>query len=78
MGGLISIVSRVAFEAVDSKLRSLADPYGSALWPSALVLAQGLAAYDLKGKQVLELGAGCGLASLVVSAPTLDPIKDIL
>lgn len=59
-------------QAVDSSLRPLADPYGSALWPSALVLAQGLAAYELSGKQVLELGAGCGLASLVVGRPRVS------
>lgn len=42
-------------------------PYGFLLWESAVALAQHLAARrdQLRGKQVLELGAGVGLAGLV-------------
>lgn len=42
-------------------------PYGFLLWESAVVLAQQLVADGtaLRGKQVLELGAGVGLAGLV-------------
>jgi len=46
------------------------DPYGAALWPSGQVLAQAVAAYAKvmpKGASMLELGAGCGLATLVAA-----------
>ena len=42
-----------------------APPYGRVLWPSAHHAASLLAARPLAGVQVLELGAGCGLVSLV-------------
>ena len=46
-----------------------ADPYGMAVWPAAQVLGQAAAAYGLKSKSeltALELGCGCGLASLAL------------
>lgn len=36
------------------------------VWPSARVLALGMASHGLAGKRVLEIGAGLGLASLVM------------
>ena len=49
--------------------RGLLDPYGMAIWPSALVLAQAVAAYVTPNpdQRILELGAGCGLASLTAA-----------
>ena len=43
-------------------------PYGSALWPSAIALAHELAARELGGKRILELGAGTGLPGIVAAA----------
>lgn len=44
-------------------------PYGVALWPAAIALAHELAdrADQLRGKTVLELGAGTGLPGLVAA-----------
>lgn len=44
-------------------------PYGVALWPSAIALASEMEARatELRGKTVLELGAGTGLPGLVAS-----------
>lgn len=44
-------------------------PYGVALWPAAIALAHDLAfrADDLRGKAVLELGAGTGLPGIVAA-----------
>ena len=44
-------------------------PYGVALWPAAIALAHELAARAdaLRGKRVLELGAGTGLPGLVAA-----------
>lgn len=45
-------------------------PYGAALWPAALALAHDLAgrAAALRGRAVLELGAGCGLPGIAAAA----------
>lgn len=45
-------------------------PYGVALWPSAIALASELASQgaELKGKTVLELGAGTGLPGIVAAS----------
>jgi methyltransferase-like protein 23 len=53
------------FHAVADRL-----PYGVALWPSAIVLAREVAARadELRGKRVLELGAGTGLPGIVAAA----------
>lgn len=70
-----------AIEAPESSVD--VDPYGMALWPAAQVLAQVVAAYgealmasSAPGNQprVLELGAGCGLASLTAAAVGLDVV----
>jgi predicted nicotinamide N-methyase len=42
-------------------------PYWAELWPSALALADVVAARDLRGLDVLELGCGLGLPSLVAA-----------
>jgi predicted nicotinamide N-methyase len=62
-------------------LNQYADPLGEAaragispatwplfgqVWPSARVLALAMNDYELRGKRVLEIGAGLGLASLVI------------
>jgi predicted nicotinamide N-methyase len=39
-------------------------PYWAELWPSGVALAHAVAALDLRGSRVLELGAGLGLPSL--------------
>ena len=40
-------------------------PYWAELWPSGVVLAERIAAMDLAGRRVIELGCGLGLPSLV-------------
>ncbi|AMK78484.1 MULTISPECIES: class I SAM-dependent methyltransferase [Methylomonas] len=62
-------------------LQQYADPLGEAelagissaswslfgkVWPSARVLALAMHSFDLVGKRILEIGAGLGLASLVI------------
>ena len=42
-------------------------PYWAELWPSAHVLAGHLAARDLRGRRVVELGCGVGLPSVVAA-----------
>ena len=42
-------------------------PYWAELWPSGVALAQHVAARDLRGARVLELGAGLGLPSLAAA-----------
>ena len=42
-------------------------PYWAELWPSALVLAQSIAARDLDGLRVIELGCGVGLPAIVAA-----------
>ena len=47
-------------------------PYWAELWPSGLALARVAASLDLRGKRVLELGAGLGVPSLVAAAGGAD------
>jgi len=42
-------------------------PYWAELWPSALVLADELAATDLRDRRVLELGCGLGLPAVAAA-----------
>jgi methyltransferase-like protein 23 len=43
-------------------------PYGAMLWPASIALAQELlAGDDLRGKRVLELGAGTGIPGIVAA-----------
>eukprot|EP00438_Fugacium_kawagutii_P024376 Skav213352 [mRNA] locus=scaffold317:90854:91777:- [translate_table: standard] len=67
--GQEKVVQQAVDDAAAGHLGSLLDPYGVALWPSALVLSQAVAAYiELNADQrILELGAGCGLASLTAA-----------
>lgn len=53
--------------AVDERL-----PYWAELWPSAHVLAADLAARDLRGRRVVELGCGVGLPSVVAALGGAD------
>ena len=53
--------------AVDERL-----PYWAELWPSAHVLAAELAARDLRGRRVVELGCGVGLPSVVAALGGAD------
>jgi len=47
-------------------------PYWAELWPSGLALARAVAALDLRGARVLELGAGLGLPSLAAALGGAD------
>ena len=47
-------------------------PYWAELWPSALVLAEHLAARDLRGRRVVELGCGVGLPAIVAALAGAD------
>ncbi|MBX3232252.1 MAG: methyltransferase domain-containing protein [Labilithrix sp.] len=42
-------------------------PYGIVLWPAAIALAHELVARTLRGKRVLEIGAGTGLPGIVAA-----------
>lgn len=42
------------------------------LWPAAFVLAEAMAIIDFRGRRVLEVGAGLGLASLVAQSRGAD------
>jgi predicted nicotinamide N-methyase len=42
-------------------------PYWAELWPSGVALAAVVASLDVRGKRVLELGAGLGLPSLAAA-----------
>lgn len=42
-------------------------PYWAELWPSALGLARAVAARDVRGMRVLELGCGLGVPSIVAA-----------
>jgi len=47
-------------------------PYWAELWPSGVALAEHVAARDLRGLRVLELGAGLGLPSLAAALRGAD------
>jgi predicted nicotinamide N-methyase len=47
-------------------------PYWAELWPSGLALARAVAALDVRGARVLELGAGLGLPSLAAALGGAD------
>ena len=47
-------------------------PYWAELWPSGLALARAVAALDLRGARVVELGAGLGLPSLAAALGGAD------
>jgi predicted nicotinamide N-methyase len=47
-------------------------PYWAELWPSGIALAEAVAALDVRGMRVLELGAGLGLPSLAAALGGAD------
>jgi predicted nicotinamide N-methyase len=47
-------------------------PYWAELWPSGVALAEHVGARDLRGRRVLELGAGLGLPSLAAALRGAD------
>jgi predicted nicotinamide N-methyase len=47
-------------------------PYWAALWPSGLALARHVAACELRGKRVLELGCGLALPALAAALRGAD------
>jgi predicted nicotinamide N-methyase len=47
-------------------------PYWAELWPSGVALAEHVAARDLRGMRVVELGAGLGLPSLAAGLRGAD------
>ncbi len=47
-------------------------PYWAELWPSGLALARHVAARDLRGHRVLELGCGLGLPALAAALRGAD------
>src|SRR5665213_1108787 len=47
-------------------------PYWAELWPSGVALASAVSALELRGSQVIELGAGLGLPSLAAALGGAD------
>ena len=60
--------------ALDAAIETDSDPFGACCWPSAVVAARTLAARDVAGLKVLELGAGTGLASAVAARLGADVV----
>lgn len=52
--------------ALEAGISSATWPLFGLLWPSAQKLADMMQTWDLRGKRVLEVGCGLGLASLVI------------
>ncbi|MDX2089764.1 MAG: methyltransferase domain-containing protein [Kofleriaceae bacterium] len=63
-GALTSRDEELAFLTGD---KAKTHPYGVVLWPAAIALAHDLAARDVRGKRILELGAGTGLPGIVAA-----------
>jgi predicted nicotinamide N-methyase len=55
-----------AGEAESAGISSAQWPLFGLLWPSGRVLAGAMLTFELKGRRILELGCGLGLASLVL------------
>ncbi len=64
-GAVISKEEELAFLRAEGQV---ARPYGVVLWPSAIALGHELATRDLKGKRILELGAGTGLPGILAAS----------
>ncbi|RVE74443.1 hypothetical protein OJAV_G00021680 [Oryzias javanicus] len=60
-----------SFSDLEIRIKESTDVYGAVLWPSAMVLCHFLEAnqdkYNLADKNVIELGAGTGLVTIVSS-----------
>jgi predicted nicotinamide N-methyase len=63
-----AVLSREEEQAFLHAEQATARPYGLVVWPSAIALAHEVAARDLAGKRVLELGAGTGLPGIVAAS----------
>ena len=64
-GAVISREQEVAFLRGENTTKR---PYGIVLWPAAIALAHELAARELAGKRILELGAGTGLPGIIAAS----------
>ena len=60
--------------ALDAAIETDSDPFGACCWPSAVVAARTLAARDVAGLRVPELGAGTGLASAAAARLGADVV----
>ena len=60
--------------ALDAAIETDSDPFGACCWPSAVVAARSIAARDVAGLRVLELGAGTGLASAAAARLGADVV----
>jgi predicted nicotinamide N-methyase len=63
---VLELIDEAAFDA-DEFL-----PYWAELWPSGVALAQHIGSLDVRGKRVVELGAGLGLPSLAAALAGAD------
>jgi predicted nicotinamide N-methyase len=63
-----------AEELIDEQAFAVEEflPYWAELWPSGVALAEHVAAIDVGGVRVLELGAGLGLPSLAAALGGAD------
>jgi predicted nicotinamide N-methyase len=64
-GAVLSHEQELAFLRGEHTTRR---PYGIVLWPAAIALAHDVAARDLAGTRILELGAGTGLPGIVAAS----------
>lgn len=64
-GAVISKDEELAFLRAEHQT---ARPYGIVLWPSAIALGHELATRNVKGKRILELGAGTGLPGILAAS----------
>jgi predicted nicotinamide N-methyase len=64
-GAVISKEQELAFLRAENQT---ARPYGIVLWPSAIALGHELATRELRGKRILELGAGTGLPGILAAS----------
>jgi predicted nicotinamide N-methyase len=64
-GAVISHEQELEFLLGESKTTK---PYGAVLWPSSLALAHEVAMRGVRGKKILELGAGTGLPGIVAAS----------
>jgi predicted nicotinamide N-methyase len=62
------------FDAMDPAVFAVDEriPYWAHIWPAGVALGQLLARLDVRGRRVIELGGGMGLASLAAAAVGAD------